>query len=188
MVSADSETGASRQYGFVTFANPSDFQTVLDNRDCHYIDNRQVYVKLAESRYTGNKIMRESARSVPRPPSLTNDASHSRVFIGGISQTLVLEDLQQYFSSFGKVDTAVLSCHPGNGRPVREGVSTDSLKFHLGPPCPTLLRPTGGPPPKQPYSRLLPPWIPHAVRAWAVVKVQSGVTEALGSSNSQTTK
>jgi hypothetical protein len=57
-------------------------------------------------------------------------------------------------------------------------VSTDSLKFHLGPPCPTLLRPAGGPPLKRPYSRfwgglpagravcgrLLPPWIALAVR------------------------
>jgi hypothetical protein len=32
-------------------------------------------------------------------------------------------------------------------RPVREGVSTDSLKFHPAPPCPTLIRPAGGPPP-----------------------------------------
>jgi hypothetical protein len=27
----------------------------------------------------------------------------------------------------------------------------DSLKFHLGPPCPTLLRPAGGPPMKKPF-------------------------------------
>jgi hypothetical protein len=27
-----------------------------------------------------------------------------------------------------------------------------SLKFHPGPPFPTLLRPAGGPPPKRPYS------------------------------------
>jgi hypothetical protein len=31
-------------------------------------------------------------------------------------------------------------------RPVREGVSTDSLKFHAGLPCPTLIRPAGGRP------------------------------------------
>jgi hypothetical protein len=36
-------------------------------------------------------------------------------------------------------------------RAVREGVSTDSLKFYAGPPCPTLTRPAGGPPPKRPY-------------------------------------
>jgi hypothetical protein len=41
-----------------------------------------------------------------------------------------------------------------SGRPVREEVSTDSLKFHPAPPCPTLLRPVGGPPPKRPYGCL----------------------------------
>jgi hypothetical protein len=30
-------------------------------------------------------------------------------------------------------------------------VAMDSLKFHLGPQCPTLLRLAGGPPPKRPY-------------------------------------
>jgi hypothetical protein len=30
------------------------------------------------------------------------------------------------------------------GRPVREGVSTESLKFHAGPPCPTLICPAVG--------------------------------------------
>jgi hypothetical protein len=29
----------------------------------------------------------------------------------------------------------------------------DSLKFHPGPPCPTLLHPVGGPPLKRPYGR-----------------------------------
>jgi hypothetical protein len=54
----------------------------------------------------------------------------------------------------------------------------DSFKFHSGPPCPTLLPPTGRPLMKQPYGlfrggppagwagcgRLLPFWTPHAVR------------------------
>jgi hypothetical protein len=39
-------------------------------------------------------------------------------------------------------------------RPVREGVSTDGQNFHPGPPCPTLIRPAGGPPPKRPYGRV----------------------------------
>jgi hypothetical protein len=33
------------------------------------------------------------------------------------------------------------------------GVAMESLKFHLGPPCPTLLCPAGGTPLKQPYGR-----------------------------------
>jgi hypothetical protein len=65
-------------------------------------------------------------------------------------------------------------------RGVWQGVAMDSLKFHPGPPCPTHLRPAGGPPLKRPYirfrggppalrvvcSRLLPFWTPHAVRPW----------------------
>jgi hypothetical protein len=48
------------------------------------------------------------------------------------------------------------SCH-GNPRSrmgVWQGVAMDSLKFHLGLPCPTLLRPVGGPPLNRQYSRL----------------------------------
>jgi hypothetical protein len=39
-------------------------------------------------------------------------------------------------------------------RPIREGLSLESLKFHPAPPCPTLLCPAGRPPPKRPYGRL----------------------------------
>jgi hypothetical protein len=46
-------------------------------------------------------------------------------------------------------------------RPIQEGVSTDSLKFHAGSPFPTLICPAR----RVACGRLLPPWIPHAVRA-----------------------
>jgi hypothetical protein len=59
----------------------------------------------------------------------------------------------------------------------------DSLKFHPGPPCLTLLCPAGGPPPKWPYSRLrgglpagrvacsrlLSPWTHHTVWGFPTV-------------------
>jgi len=78
-------------------------------------------------------------------------------------------------------------------RPVREGVSTDSLKFHVGPPCPTLIRPAGEPPPKRPYGRLggvpltgrvacgrlLPPWILLPARAWIPDNIIRLVLESL---------
>jgi hypothetical protein len=53
-------------------------------------------------------------------------------------------------------------------------------KVSPGPPCPTLLRAAGRPPPFRGWSahrascRLLPPWIPHAVRAW--VRLRLGPT------------
>jgi hypothetical protein len=59
-----------------------------------------------------------------------------------------------------------------------QSVAMDSLRFHLGSPCPTLLRPAGGPPMKRPHGcfrgdppirwaacgHLLPLWIPLAIR------------------------
>jgi hypothetical protein len=67
---------------------------------------------------------------------------------------------------------------------VWQGVAMDSLKYHQGPSCPTLLRPASGSLLKRPYSRfrdglpagwaacgcLLPLWTPHAVRLWKKVK------------------
>jgi hypothetical protein len=58
------------------------------------------------------------------------------------------------------------------------GVAIDSLKFHPGVPCPTLLRTAVGPPLKRPYGRfrvgppgLLPPWAPYAY-GWLAVRPQ----------------
>jgi hypothetical protein len=65
-----------------------------------------------------------------------------------------------------------------HGRMAR--VAMDSLKFHPGPLCPTLLRLAGGSPLKRPYGRfrsgppagraasgcLLHFWTPHAIRLW----------------------
>jgi hypothetical protein len=51
---------------------------------------------------------------------------------------------------------------------VWRGVAKDSLKLHPGPPCPTLLRPTGG--------LYLPIWTPHAVRQW-LHEMVAAVTE-----------
>jgi hypothetical protein len=61
---------------------------------------------------------------------------------------------------------------------VWQGVATDSLKYHPGPPSLTLLRPAVEPPLKRPFGRfrggpptgwvacgcLLPFWTPHVVR------------------------
>jgi hypothetical protein len=66
---------------------------------------------------------------------------------------------------------------------VWQGVAMDSPKFHPGPPCPTLLRPAGGPllkryngrfrggqPTRQAAcGRLLPLWSPHALRLTSLV-------------------
>jgi hypothetical protein len=63
---------------------------------------------------------------------------------------------------------------------VWQGVAMDSLKFHPGSPCPTLLRPADGPSLRWSYEcfrggppvgrmacgHLLALWIPHALSLW----------------------
>jgi hypothetical protein len=63
---------------------------------------------------------------------------------------------------------------------VWQGVAMDSLKYHWGQPCPTLLRPASRPSLRRPYGRFrggppsgpaaygrpLPLWTPHTVRLW----------------------
>jgi hypothetical protein len=52
-----------------------------------------------------------------------------------------------------------LNSHHSNSFPIPDamgvwhGVAVDYLKFHSGPPCPTFLRPAGGPPVKRPHGR-----------------------------------
>jgi hypothetical protein len=45
-------------------------------------------------------------------------------------------------------------CHAVSSISVWQGVTMDSVKFHPGPPCPTLLRPAGGPPQGWPACRV----------------------------------
>jgi hypothetical protein len=79
-------------------------------------------------------------------------------------------------------------------RPVWQWVSTDSLKFHPGLPCPTLLRPASALPLERPYrrfwggpsargvvcGRLLSPWMSHAVQAWKGSKRREIKWEKMG--------
>jgi hypothetical protein len=65
----------------------------------------------------------------------------------------------------------------GGGRAVWQRVAMHSLKFHQGPPCPTLLCPKRVGPTTgwAACSRLLPAWTPHAIRLWWGERVWSRV-------------
>jgi hypothetical protein len=76
---------------------------------------------------------------------------------------------------------------------VWQGVAMDSLKFHLGLACQTLLSPAGGPPLKRTYGRLrgglpavqatygrlLLPWSPHALRIGFHASMQMNLWPAI---------
>jgi len=90
--------------------------------------------------------------------------------ISGSSQFTVIRNMSKMGLNLDSVSRASPSppiLHPIGGHPwtgltsrpegvittmgVWQGVTMDSLKYHLGPPCPTLLRTAGRPPLKRPY-------------------------------------
>jgi hypothetical protein len=64
--------------------------------------------------------------------------------------------------NFPDIVKQALKAQVGQSTGVWQGVVTDSLKFHPGQPCPTLLRPAG----QVACGHLLPFWTPHVVYLW----------------------
>jgi hypothetical protein len=87
-----------------------------------------------------------------QPPGL-NDTSPSFIEFKTEWQTWKLEEI-----SSGEIYSSRYSA----GRPVRERVSTDSLKFHVGPPCPTIYALQAGHPPN------------GLMAVWGVARSQGG--------------
>ncbi|KAG6518675.1 hypothetical protein ZIOFF_022155 [Zingiber officinale] len=82
----DKNTLMPRGFGFVTFADPSIIDKVLENE--HVIDGRTVEVK----------------RTVPREemPSKAGIKT-KKIFVGGIPTSLTEDELKEHFSSYGEV-------------------------------------------------------------------------------------
>ncbi|CAA6671665.1 unnamed protein product [Spirodela intermedia] len=79
-------TGRPRGFGFITFADPSVVEKVLE--DDHVIDGRTVEVK----------------RTVPRESMQTRGGSKTKkIFVGGLPTSLTEEEFKDYFSSYGAV-------------------------------------------------------------------------------------
>jgi hypothetical protein len=79
-----------------------------------------------------------------------------QIFIPPSSHPQMENLMYDLWSGPWKTRTTILAFYPTKRFCVKsmgiwEGVFMDSLKFHLGLPCPTLLRPEGDPPLKWPY-------------------------------------
>ncbi|CAA84667.2 RNA-binding protein Musashi homolog 1 [Caenorhabditis elegans] len=91
MVMRDPATKRARGFGFITFVDPSSVDKVLNNRE-HELDGKKIDPKVAFPKRTQAKLVTKT----------------KKVFIGGLSATSTLEDMKQYFETYGKVEDAML--------------------------------------------------------------------------------
>lgn len=82
----DSETGISRGFAFISFAEEESAEGVL-KQPVHIIHGRWIEPRRAKSRPVYKKI-----------------------FVGGIDGSLSLDDIRDYFSRFGKVSLSWFCC------------------------------------------------------------------------------
>ena len=79
-VKFDSNTGRSRGFGFVTFANMDSVEAVL-NEGTHYIKNRAIEPKRPKGK-----------------------AALKKVFVGGIDGEMDIEEIRNYFGKYGTIE------------------------------------------------------------------------------------
>ncbi|XP_045485172.1 heterogeneous nuclear ribonucleoprotein A1 [Pieris rapae] len=101
VVMKDPQTKRSRGFGFITYSQAHMVDDAQKNRP-HKIDGRVV----------------EPKRAVPREEIARPDASATvkKLFVGGLRQDIEEEDLKEYFSSFGEVQSVILVTEKETGK------------------------------------------------------------------------
>ena len=93
VVMKDKDSGKSRGFGFVTYANSAQVDELMKNRP-HIIDGRQI----------------EPKRATPREDSGRQEvqATVKKLFIGGVKDNVTEDDLKGYFSAYGIITDCVI--------------------------------------------------------------------------------
>ncbi|GAB7360790.1 hypothetical protein MBLNU230_g0777t1 [Neophaeotheca triangularis] len=94
-VMRDGATGRSRGFGFLTFKNPKDVNTVMVKE--HTLDGKIIDPK----------------RAIPRE----EQERTAKIFVGGVSQDTTDADFEQFFQQFGRVLDATLMMDKDTNRP-----------------------------------------------------------------------
>eukprot|EP00250_Pteridium_aquilinum_P011981 c20432_g2_i2 orf=647-1504(-) len=90
-------TGHTRGFGFVTYADPSVCERVI--QDKHVLDGKTVEIK----------------RSIPREKMVKGPRT-KKVFVGGIPTSVTEDEFQEYFSKFGKITERQIMQDRSSGR------------------------------------------------------------------------
>uniref|UniRef100_H2Y9C3 RRM domain-containing protein n=1 Tax=Ciona savignyi TaxID=51511 RepID=H2Y9C3_CIOSA len=92
----DRETGVSRGFGFITFANIASVGEVIKAKP-HTLDNKMIDPKLCTSKSSLQQ----------KKPTNSNFTKSHKIFIGGVSMETTEADVQSYFERYGKVTEVV---------------------------------------------------------------------------------
>ncbi|KAH9804324.1 RNA-binding (RRM/RBD/RNP motifs) family protein [Citrus sinensis] len=85
VIMKDRYTGQPRGFGFITYADPSVVDKVIE--DTHIINGKQVEIK----------------RTIPKGSGQSKDFKTKKIFVGGIPSSVSEDELKNFFSKYGKV-------------------------------------------------------------------------------------
>uniref|UniRef100_A0A5B7AD56 RRM domain-containing protein n=2 Tax=Davidia involucrata TaxID=16924 RepID=A0A5B7AD56_DAVIN len=85
VIMKDRYTGQPRGFGFITYADPSVVDTVIEHT--HVINEKQVEIK----------------RTIPKGSGQSKDFKTKKIFVGGVPSTVTEDELKNFFSKYGRV-------------------------------------------------------------------------------------
>ncbi|OMO59290.1 hypothetical protein CCACVL1_24945 [Corchorus capsularis] len=85
VIMKDRKTGQPRGFGFVTYAEPSVVDKVIE--DTHIINGKQVEIK----------------RTIPKGAAGSRDFKTRKIFVGGIPSTVSEDEFKDFFTQYGEV-------------------------------------------------------------------------------------
>ncbi|KAL1318919.1 hypothetical protein HN51_071198 [Arachis hypogaea] len=97
VIMKDRKTGQPRGFGFITYADPSVVDKVIE--DNHVINGKQVEIK----------------RTIPRGAVGSKDFRTKKIFVGGIPSTVTEDEFRDFFTRYGEVkDHQIMRDHSTN--------------------------------------------------------------------------
>ncbi|CAI9763180.1 unnamed protein product [Fraxinus pennsylvanica] len=98
VIMKDRKTGQPRGFGFVTYADPSVVDKVIE--ETHIINGKQVEIK----------------RTIPRGAIGSKDFKTKKIFVGGIPTTVAEDEFKDFFSKFGELKEQQIMRDHSSGR------------------------------------------------------------------------